>query len=199
MPDLRRSVHPHPSLALEVDEEKAHVMRRGNVAHGEIHAISVVVGKGEGLVIDHGHEARVSSLVGAGRLSCGIDGCEKEHVEAFDEGPVFTSEAVMDRHLLETVGEAAGIEAILQLASGGRIKGRHGRSWGWVGLMHARGDSFAQRSIMTRRSHTACPTCRTPWSNQYVGVEDIDDGLWTIFFNGFLLATSDERDYTITG
>jgi hypothetical protein len=36
-------------------------------------------------------------------------------------------------------------------------------------------------------------------AHQYVGVEQIDDGLWTIFFNSFLLATFDERYYIITG
>jgi putative transposase len=35
--------------------------------------------------------------------------------------------------------------------------------------------------------------------DQHIGLEETDDGLWTIFFNGFLLATFDERDYIITG
>jgi hypothetical protein len=30
-------------------------------------------------------------------------------------------------------------------------------------------------------------------------LEETDDGRWTNFFNGFLLATFDERDYMITG
>ena len=32
-----------------------------------------------------------------------------------------------------------------------------------------------------------------------IDLEETDDGLWAIFFNGFLLATFDERDYIITG
>jgi hypothetical protein len=35
--------------------------------------------------------------------------------------------------------------------------------------------------------------------DQHIGLEETDDGLWTIHFNGFLLATVDERDYIITG
>jgi hypothetical protein len=30
--------------------------------------------------------------------------------------------------------------------------------------------------------------------DQHVGLEEIDDGLWTIHFNTLLLATVDERD-----
>jgi len=35
--------------------------------------------------------------------------------------------------------------------------------------------------------------------DQYVGLEETDDGIWAIHFNTVLLATFDERDYIITG
>ena len=35
--------------------------------------------------------------------------------------------------------------------------------------------------------------------DQHIGLEETDDGLWTIYFNNVLLATFDERDYIITG
>jgi len=35
--------------------------------------------------------------------------------------------------------------------------------------------------------------------DQHIGLEETDDGLWTIHFNTVLLATFDERDYIITG
>jgi len=35
--------------------------------------------------------------------------------------------------------------------------------------------------------------------DQHIGLEETDDGLWTIYFNNILLATFDERDYIITG
>ena len=35
--------------------------------------------------------------------------------------------------------------------------------------------------------------------NQYIGLEEVDDGLWSIYFNSVLIATLDERDYIIRG
>ena len=35
--------------------------------------------------------------------------------------------------------------------------------------------------------------------DQYIGLEETDDGIWAIHFNTVLLATFDERDYIITG
>jgi transposase InsO family protein len=35
--------------------------------------------------------------------------------------------------------------------------------------------------------------------DQHIGLEETDDGIWTIHFNTVLLATFDERDYHITG
>lgn len=35
--------------------------------------------------------------------------------------------------------------------------------------------------------------------DQHIGLEETDDGLWTIYFNTVLLATFDEHDYIITG
>jgi putative transposase len=35
--------------------------------------------------------------------------------------------------------------------------------------------------------------------DQHIGLEETDDGIWSIYFNNILLATLDERDYIITG
>ncbi len=35
--------------------------------------------------------------------------------------------------------------------------------------------------------------------DQLIGLEETDDGIWSIYFNSILLATFDERDYIITG
>lgn len=35
--------------------------------------------------------------------------------------------------------------------------------------------------------------------DQHIGLEETDDGIWAIHFNTVLLATFDERDYSITG
>ena len=34
-------------------------------------------------------------------------------------------------------------------------------------------------------------------TNQQIGLEETDDGLWAIYFHAVLLATFDERDYII--
>jgi putative transposase len=35
--------------------------------------------------------------------------------------------------------------------------------------------------------------------NQYIGLEETDDGVWAIYFGTVLLATLDERDFVIRG
>ena len=35
--------------------------------------------------------------------------------------------------------------------------------------------------------------------NQHIGMEETDDGVWSIYFNTVLIATLDERDYIIRG
>lgn len=35
--------------------------------------------------------------------------------------------------------------------------------------------------------------------DQHVGLEETDDGVWSIYFNTVLLATLDERDYIVRG
>ena len=39
----------------------------------------------------------------------------------------------------------------------------------------------------------------TRWSTSPIGLEETEDGVWSIWFNTVLLATFDERDYIITG
>jgi len=35
--------------------------------------------------------------------------------------------------------------------------------------------------------------------NYHIGLEETDDGIWTIYFNTVLIATLNERDYIIRG
>lgn len=39
----------------------------------------------------------------------------------------------------------------------------------------------------------------SPMVDQHIGLEETNDGIWSIYFNTTLLATFDERDYIITG
>jgi hypothetical protein len=49
------------------------------------------------------------------------------------------------------------------------------------------------------RFHTRLLYLANAMVDQHIGLEDTDDGSWAIHFNGFLLATFDERHYLITG
>jgi len=35
--------------------------------------------------------------------------------------------------------------------------------------------------------------------DQHIGLEETDDGVWSIYFNTLLLATLDEQDYIVRG
>ena len=35
--------------------------------------------------------------------------------------------------------------------------------------------------------------------DQHIGLDETDDGIWSIYFNTVLIATVDERDYIIRG
>lgn len=51
----------------------------------------------------------------------------------------------------------------------------------------------------TFRFHSRLLYLANAMVDQHIGLEETDDGIWAIHFNGFLLATFDERDYRITG
>jgi transposase InsO family protein len=51
----------------------------------------------------------------------------------------------------------------------------------------------------TFRFHTRLLYLANSMVDQHIGLEETDDGIWTIYFNSILLATFDERDYIITG
>lgn len=51
----------------------------------------------------------------------------------------------------------------------------------------------------TFRFHTRLLYLANAMVDQHIGLEETDDGIWTIYFNNILLATFDERDYIITG
>ena len=113
-------------MVFEIDEQHAHLRIFEGVAHGEIHAVAVVVREGQGLRIEHAHEAGIAALVGAVGAAVGVGGGEEEHVHAFDEGPVVRRDVFVEQALLDAVGEPFGIELALQLAVAFAIELRHG-------------------------------------------------------------------------
>jgi len=82
----------------------------------EVHAIAVVVGERERVLVEDRDEAWVAPLVGALRAPVGVGGREEEHVHPLDERAVLGRDRVVDLDLLEAVGQAPRVEAILQLA-----------------------------------------------------------------------------------
>lgn len=51
----------------------------------------------------------------------------------------------------------------------------------------------------TFRFHNRLLYVASPMAGQHVGLEETDDGIWSIYFNTTLLATFGARDYIITG
>ena len=85
------------------------------VPERQVHAVSVVAGEREVVLVEHAHEPRLAALVGALRAAFGVSRCEEEHVEALDESLALGGDPVPARleALVESVGKAARVELIL--------------------------------------------------------------------------------------
>ena len=73
------------SIALTDDEQHADFAMLQDVAGAHEHAVAVVVGEGDGVVINDADEARVAAPVRAIEISGGITAGEEEHVALFHE------------------------------------------------------------------------------------------------------------------
>jgi hypothetical protein len=49
----------------------------------------------------------------------------------------------------------------------------------------------------TFRFHYRLIFIASPLSGHYIGLEEVDDGLWSVYFNTVLIAKLNERDYII--
>src|ERR1700681_238205 len=96
-----------------------------DVAHRKKHAVAVVVREHQGDRINDANEAGVAALVRAARLTYLVGRGEKEHVERLDECLVGVSDTIDDQPLLDPISEAAGVEAVLQLAAALMIEITH--------------------------------------------------------------------------
>src|SRR3990172_7875432 len=113
--DGRFAVEAHAVLVLEIDEEDADLLRLEDVPHRQVHAVPVVVGEGDGVVVDDADEAGLAALVGAVGVPLLVDGGDKEHVHVLDEGAVVLVDRVV-REVADAVGQALRVEAALELA-----------------------------------------------------------------------------------
>jgi len=78
-------------------------------------------------------------------------------------------------------------------ARGGRIRSGCPCPGTWTFLVkrvtHAGTFRFQQRQLYIANALV----------NQYIGLEETDDGVWAIYFNTVLIATLDERHFVIRG
>ena len=49
------------------------------------------------------------------------------------------------------------------------------------------------------RWHNRCVNVSHVLAEEYVGLEEVDDGIWSVYFGPVLLGRFDERDFTIHG
>ena len=69
------------------------------------------------MLVEHAHEAGIAALVRALRLPVLVGGCDEEHVPRLDERAVVVVDPVADDALLDPIGEASRVKAILELAA----------------------------------------------------------------------------------
>ena len=115
--DRGDAVQAQPLLTQEVDEQQADLRVLQCVPHREIHAVAVVAGERDRVLVEDAHEARAAALVRALGLSVAIGSGEEEHVARLDEGAVVVVDPVVHDSLLDAVGEPARVEAILETAA----------------------------------------------------------------------------------
>ena len=114
--DRRGAVHPHPPLVFEVDEQHPNLAGLDDVTGSQILAIPVVVRECERELVENLHEPGLSTLVRAIEVSIGALAGDEEHGHVLDEVLVAAGQPVVDGALRYLVGEAASIEAVLDLA-----------------------------------------------------------------------------------
>src|SRR5882672_9277550 len=108
---------------LEVDEQERHRRADKEIAEAAEHAVAVVARERELRFAGHAYEAGRPALVRAVGPPLAVDSGEEEQRAAFDERAVLVAEGLALQFLLESVGEAARVEAVLQLAHAGVIRG----------------------------------------------------------------------------
>ena len=114
--DRGDAVQPQARLAVEVDEEQAHVRVRCDVAEREEHPVPVVARERERGLVENAHEARLAALVGALRIAVGIGRGEEEHVARLDERAILLVDRRVDEPRFDPVGEPAGVVPVLEAA-----------------------------------------------------------------------------------
>src|SRR5471032_1158153 len=110
-------------LAVEAHEQQPDVRVVVNVAERAVHVVAVVLGVLERVGSGDPDEAGIARSHGAIDIVL-IDRCDEEEPCLFDELVVLLPELEVKAMLLEAVGDAAPVEAVLQLAHAIVVEGR---------------------------------------------------------------------------
>src|SRR6266404_3740391 len=70
---------------LEIDEQHANLAIPHQVAHRIEHAVAVVAGKRDRLIVKNANKPWVAALIGHSRSALVIDSREEKHIPTFDE------------------------------------------------------------------------------------------------------------------
>jgi hypothetical protein len=90
--DACGAVHAQPLRRAEIDEQHSDGPSRGDVAHGQIHAVAVVAREHERRRVQHAHESGIAAFVRAARLAAAIHRREEKQIEPLDEGAIVVRE-----------------------------------------------------------------------------------------------------------
>src|SRR5207244_12446869 len=107
---------------LDVAHRHADVLRSDAIPGRQVYPVAVIDGEGNRRVVDHADEPGLTALVGALRLPLLVGRRDEEHVARLDERTVPVIDPVVHDPLLDSVGEAPGVETVLQLAAGGAVE-----------------------------------------------------------------------------
>jgi len=128
--DRRRPVEPQPPAALEREEQQADLGVDEQVPERQEHAVAVVAGERDRVLVQNAHEAGIPALVRAVRPALLVGRRDEQHVDALDERAVAVVDEVTDLALLEPVGQPARVEAVLQGAAALVVEPGHAQSSG---------------------------------------------------------------------
>src|SRR5689334_22840059 len=101
---------------IEIDEQHANLAIPHEVAHGIEHAVAVVAGKRDRLVVKNANKPWVAALVGHCGSALVIDGREEKHIPTFDERLMLTGNFCKHHTFFDIVSKPSRVEALLQRA-----------------------------------------------------------------------------------
>ena len=75
--------------------------------------------------VEHAHEPGVAALVAAIGAALGVGGGQEEHIHPLDERAIVIVDRVAHQPLVDAIRQAAGVEAVLEVAVAPVIGRRH--------------------------------------------------------------------------